>query len=220
MVNKLKEVYSNKVRAHISYRNSQGTYVPGVTTVLGILDKPWLIAWANKLGLEGIDSTKYRNEKGSIGSLAHYMIMSHLKGETPDVSEYSELEKKYAKISLKSFWLWKREHSLAPILIEEGLVSDTYNYGGTIDLYCLLDGQYTLIDFKTGKSIYPEMFYQLAAYKELLLEHKYPFQQARLLRIGREGGFEDKRTVDLSREFEIFKHCLAIYNIRKLLQRF
>ena len=216
----MKEVYSNKVKAHISYRNSQGTYVPGVTTVLNILDKPYLVAWANKLGLEGIDSTKYRDEKGSIGTLAHYVIMCHLKGEAPDLSEYSELEKKYAKIALKSFWLWKREHSIMPILVEEPLISDVHNYGGMIDLYCLLDGQYSLIDFKTGKSIYPEMFYQLAAYKELLIEIDYPVQQARIIRIGREGGFEDKRTIDLSREFEIFKHCLAIYNIKKLLERF
>ena len=42
------------VRAHQRYKIEDGTIVPGVTTVVGILNKPALVPWANKLGLEGI----------------------------------------------------------------------------------------------------------------------------------------------------------------------
>ena len=50
---------ARKPSAHTVYTDSLGTRVPGATTIIGILDKPALIKWANNLGLAGIDSTKY-----------------------------------------------------------------------------------------------------------------------------------------------------------------
>jgi len=64
------------------------------------------------------------------------------------------------------------------------------------------------------------MFYQLAAYSQLLSEQNITISKARILRIGRDEneGFEERVTNNLDREFEVFQHCLAIYFIQKELK--
>jgi len=211
------ETKVKKARAHIRYKNQDGENVPGVTTVLGVLNKPALVIWANRLGLQGIDSTKYRDEMADIGTLAHQMIVDYFKAEKTDTSEYSKSQIDLAENCLLSFWEWEKGHKIEVILAEVPLISQEYGYGGTIDCFCKLDGQPTLLDFKTGRAIYPEMFYQLAAYKQLLAEAGHLFEVSRILRIGRDldEGFEERIVGDLRKHFEIFKNCLSIYQLRK-----
>lgn len=206
-----------KSRAHIIYKLGDGVRVPGVTTVLSILNKPALVKWANNLGLQGIDSSKYRDEMADIGTLAHKMILDYFNNAETDTADYSESQIDLSENCLLSFWEWAKGHKIEVIMAEAQLVSSGYGYGGTIDCFCKLDGVPTLLDFKTGKAIYPEMFYQLAAYKELLVESLDVVDSCRILRIGRDEneGFEERLVTDTSKHFEIFKHCLAIYNLKK-----
>ena len=44
------EQVTKRSRAHITYKLADGTAVPGVTTVLSVLNKPALVKWANNLG--------------------------------------------------------------------------------------------------------------------------------------------------------------------------
>ena len=67
----MKDKLKKASKAHIRYKLKDGTVVPGATTITGLLNKPFLITWANRLGLEGIDSTKYRDAAADIGTLAH-----------------------------------------------------------------------------------------------------------------------------------------------------
>lgn len=215
-----------KAKAHIRYKLDDGTKVPGVTTVLGILNKPALIKWANNLGLQGIDSTKYRDEMADIGTLAHQMIVDYFNKVETDTSDYSKNEIDLAENCLLSFWEWEKGHKIEVIMAERQLVSAQWGYGGTIDCLCFLDEEITLLDFKTGKAIYPEMLYQLAAYLNLFNEEPpdYPahlkpmpkITHTRILRIGRDEdeGFEERLIGDTSKYFELFKHCLAIYQLQ------
>ena len=209
----------SKTQAHTRYKNAEGKIVPGVTTILGILNKPALIKWANNLGLQGIDSTKYRDEMGEIGTLAHQMIVDYFNNKETDTSDYSKKQIELAENCLLSFWEWEKQHKIAVVFAEFQLISN--EYGGTIDCYCSLDGELTLLDFKTGKAIYPEMLHQLAAYSELLTEGGHPVKAARILRIGREEGegFEERVITDTSKHLELFKHCLAIYNLQKEIRK-
>ena len=210
-----------KTKAHIRYKGANGENVPGVTTILGILNKPALVKWANNLGLQGIDSSRYRDEMADIGTLAHYLIMCELTGQTPDTADYSPNQLEMAENATLSYYEWEKGHDIEPILVEKALVSDQYGFGGTVDLYAAVDGVPTLVDFKTGKAIYPEMLYQLAAYKQLLQEHGYELAQARILRIGRDAdeGFEEKVVTGLERQWAIFNHCLGIYNLQKVIKK-
>lgn len=210
-----------KSKAHIIYKLPDGTKVPGVTTVLGILNKPALVIWANKLGLQGIDSSKYRDDKADIGTLAHQMILDYFNKRETDTLDYSKNQIDQSETCLLKFWEWEKAHKIEVIMAEVPLVSIEYGYGGTIDCFCNLNGQLTLLDFKTGKAIYPEMLYQLAAYEQLLNEAGKIIESVKLLRIGRDEneGFEERTVGKLDKHLEIFYHCLGIYNLQKEISK-
>lgn len=207
-----------QTKAHIRYKNNEGKVVPGVTTILGVLNKPALVPWANRLGLEGIDSSKYVDKLATIGTLAHYLIACDLKGESADLEGYSQDEVDKAENSLISYFEWKKRLTIEVILVEEPLVSEIYQFGGTIDLLAKINNELVLIDFKTGSGIYDEYVYQVAAYEQLALAtHSSEIAEKRIVRIGRteNEGFEERIYKDLSKHWQIFKACLEIYNLKK-----
>lgn len=213
-------VKMNKTKAHTRYELKDGTRVPGVTTIIGLLNKPALIAWANKLGLDGIDSSKYVDDLAGVGTLAHELVQSHFTGAPIDYSEVSPKDVERAENCLKSFNAWVNDQKIEPILNEQELVSDKLKYGGKLDMYCTLNGKKTLVDFKSGKAIYDEYFYQLAAYSILLEEHGHPVEQAIIVRIGRENseGFEVRSIDDLSKHKQVFGKLLDIYYLQRELK--
>ena len=214
-----KDNLKNVSRAHIRYKTSDGKVVPGATTITGLLNKPYLIKWANNLGLEGIDSSTYTDEAAKTGTLAHAMIQADLQHETLDPFLYSPVQVDLAENSVLSYFEWKKRHDIKPIWCETPFVSDRMKYGGTVDCYCILDGKPTLLDFKTGKAIYEEYFVQLAAYAELLRENGYEVEECRILRVGRDAteGFEERSVADTRKWFEIFQSLLNIYYLKKEL---
>ena len=220
-----------KTKAHTRYRLEDGkTIVPGVTTVLSVLSKPALVKWANNLGLKGIDSSKYVDALASIGTLAHLMVTDYVSksfvereaGIVPDYSkEYSKEEISKAENSFMSFLKWEeRYHIEKPaIFVERPLVHYELKFGGTGDIYCVLDGKLSLIELKTSKGIWPEHVYQTAANKKILEFHGFPVEQVFLVNIPRSEDesfnvkFCSQRELDVG--WEVFTHCLAIYNLRK-----
>jgi hypothetical protein len=209
-----------KTKVHTVYKNQNGVRLPSVTTILGILNKPALMDWAWKCGLEGQDYKAVRDQAGDIGTLAHYLIMCHLKSETPDTSDYSPADVGKAENCLIKYWDWEKGKALKPVLIEASLISEKYGFGGTIDFLARCGNELWLVDHKTGKGIYSEMFYQLAAYRQLLLEAGHKIDSARILRIGRDEteGFEERVVLNLDKQFELFTHCLAVYQLQKELK--
>lgn len=215
MADKIKK----SAKAHVRYKTSEGKIVPGATTITGLLNKPFLITWANRLGLEGIDSSKYTDEAATIGTLAHALIQADLQDDTVDRDLYSKQQMDLAENAVLSFFEWKKQHKIEVIFCEKQLVSDTMLYGGTVDCYCILDGKPTLLDFKTGKAIYEEYFVQLAAYAELLRENGCQVDEIRILRVGRDEteGFEERSVKDTRQWFRIFQNLLDIYYTKKEL---
>jgi len=206
-----------KTKTHTQYKLQDGTVVPGVTTVLGVLAKPALIYWAWSLGCQKIDYRKYRDAAADVGTLAHAMIAAELGAEAPDLTPYSPETIDKAENAILSFYEWQKNRDIRPLLVECPLVSEEYRYGGTLDCLAVIDGIPTLLDIKTGKAIYPEMLYQLAAYRQLLLENGYEIQQAMILRVGRDEteGFDTKKITDFELYWEIFEACLRIYYAQK-----
>jgi len=215
------EAKPNKAKIHTVYKLTSGDRVPSVTTILGILNKPALLEWAWQMGCQGLDYKAIRDDAASVGTLAHYFIMCYLRSEKPDTSEYSQADIDRAENCLIKFWDWEKGHKIESILVETPLVSEEYQFGGTIDFFGKVDGQPTLVDFKTGKAIYPEFFYQLAAYEQLLAEAGHLIEVTRILRIGRteDEGFEERCIGKLDKQWEIFLACKEIYEIQKEIRR-
>lgn len=211
-----------RFKAHTIYKNAAGKRVPGTTTISGVLDKSrFLVPWANNLGLQGIDSSKYVDEKARAGTLAHAMCINHLLKEAAPQEDYTKHEIDQAENSFLKFLPWTDRHKIEVILAEKPLVSEEHQYGGTMDIYGFLDGEPTLIDLKTSKAIYPEHWIQVAGYSIILEELGYPLNECRILQIGRDEseGFREEIRSDLTAEREIFLHCRKIYELQKQVNK-
>lgn len=234
----MSDVKFKKDMGHQVYKLKDGTRVPGVTTISGMLDKPALVGWANRLGLQGIDVKKYVDTKAEIGTCCHYMIECHLNGVEPDLSEFSPKVVDQAENGFIKFLDWlqgmEAKHGKFHLIgTEIQFVSERYRYGGTIDIYGyfakedppghtgLAQCLYTLIDIKTsGSGIWPEMELQVGGgYKQLLEENDQRVDKTIIVRVGRdpEEGFEDKEVMKCDKRFEVFEHLLDIYRLNKEL---
>ena len=100
-------------KQHTVYKLADGTRVPGVTTITGVMDKPALVKWANGLGLKGIDSTKYVDNLAGVGSLAHDGIHCHLTGKTWDTSAYSADQINLAETCIIKWHYWADSHKMS-----------------------------------------------------------------------------------------------------------
>ena len=86
------EKSGKRVKAHVTYYNKEGKRLPGTTTILGILNKPLLVNWANNLGLQGINVRDYVDDKADIGTLVHDMMFCDLKGTKVDTDYYTAIQ--------------------------------------------------------------------------------------------------------------------------------
>lgn len=213
-----------KSKAHTRYKLPDGKRCPGVTTITGQLgwNKQILVNWANKKGLEGINTSKYVDDKAEIGTLAHKIVTDSLLGNTTCTDDYSMNQIKSAQNSADSFFNWARGKEIEPILIETPLIYERLKYGGTPDIYAKIDGEYELIDLKTSSRIYDEMVIQVTAYNMLLWEHGHSIEKTRILNIPRTSG-ESFIERDITNEamnaaWEIFIKLLGIYKLKKELK--
>ncbi len=209
----------SKTAIHTVYKTTDGKQVPSVTTILGVLNKPALLQWAWQCGVDGQDYKLVRDSAANIGTLAHYLILCHLRDEKPDTAQYSHDDIDKAENCLLSYFEWEKGHTIKPLIVEGMYVSEAYRVGGTVDLVAEIDGQPGLIDHKTGKGIYGEMIYQVAAYEAILAEHGHGVQTVRILRIPRteDEAFEERLIgrSELDRGWQVFQHCLAIYRLQQ-----
>ena len=210
-----------RIKAHTRYyaeRDGRKVRVPGTTTVTGVINKPQLVSWANRMGLDGIDTDSYRDELADAGTCAHALIEAHLTGGAVDVSEFTPEQLSLAENAVVSYLEWERGKDIEPILVEEALVSQEHMFGGTIDLYAKVDGVPMLIDLKTSKAIYKEHRIQVAGgYSLLLEENGHEVAQVRILRIGREEseGFDDLLIVNVAECRRAFIAARELYEALK-----
>lgn len=216
-----KEKTNNKVKIHIQYKNQEGIRVPGVTTILGLLAKPALIHWAWKEGIEGRDYRKVRDRAGDIGTCAHYLIECDIKKKKPDLSEFSPAILDKAENAYLSWMEWKDTFGqIETVASESPQICDTF--GGTLDWVIKKLNNYILIDFKSSKAIFPEMIYQLAAYKYLwnINNPDEKIKDCYIVRIGKENGeFEQRKYTHLKKELNLFLYLKKIYLLKKEIER-
>ncbi len=207
---------------HQVYKNNKGTRVPGATTVLGSLgfNKIILQRWCVKQALAGIDPFKFVTEAANIGSIAHFMIESHINNWKPIFDKVSPHDLLKAKVAFSAYIKWEKDQiDLKYLKTELQLASDRYNYGGTIDLIAKINGELCLIDFKTSKYFYTEHFCQISAYKELYEEcfPKEKIDRCYILKINKETGEFDSNKLTqykLNKGWEIFKLCLGLHELK------
>jgi hypothetical protein len=118
---------------------------------------------------------------GDIGSEIHKLIEWHLRTAIGSHAGLKPIVSLKAQHALDVFEQWGTSVQLKPILIERTVYSHVHQYAGTMDLLARVNGIVTLIDFKSGKAVYPEAFLQSAAYSTALVEMGYLAPQQGLI---------------------------------------
>jgi hypothetical protein len=223
------------------YLDSQGTRLPGVTTVLSVIDKSAaLVPWASKMACESIRSvwkpaTYYtqedidshlatakvahavrKNEAGDYGSNIHELCAAYIEGQILPHQVKDERE----RITLENFvkvtagWEWLGS--------ECTLIHDRLKFGGTADgLAKLPSGMIVVTDQKTSKSIYPEMFLQLCMYSmaepndERLRDNWKKIEEGRLLHLCQERNTWEIIEVDLKSNVQFIEPLMKIYSWKR-----
>lgn len=197
-----------------------GTKVPGSTTICNLLDKPYLVKWANKLGLDGVDSTEYVARTAKKGDNIHQLLEDYVLNKHSQLIEaYDTDELAECQMHVDLYKEWEKDHNIQPIWCEQAIVSETHKFGGFIDFYCIIDGKYTIVDFKTSKTITNEQLMQISSYVHLFKENNLKVDQAMIINVGKNPS--DKfitKTLDVEQTnqyFKLFKALLEVYYTMK-----
>lgn len=125
---------------------------PSVTKLLELLDKPRLLEWANRIGLQGIEINKYRQEVMGKGTSLHKQIERYYKDKIPFID--AEIQRKFLE-----FMKDKRV-----LYFEENI--ETEYFKGRLDVMFEWNNKFYICDFKLNKTkLYLENKLQLTAYR-------------------------------------------------------
>jgi hypothetical protein len=206
------------------YLNKAGEKIPGTNDITGRFgDKSALIHWAHKQGKLGLNL--YDRSALDIGSAVHKMAELDLIG-APDREIEAALHSylsapnhlAMAHTSFRAFREWREQCRVRVIQQEVSLVSEAHQYGGTPDLIAIVNNGVGIIDFKTGKAVYPEMKVALSAHANLWNEAnpKMTIDTHHLIILPKDGGaFQHHAFPDLTREWETFKLYREAYRLEK-----
>jgi hypothetical protein len=222
------------------------TKVPGVTSVLNEISKPFLQFWSSKLvaeyavdnlgpitqivlngdrqgAIDLLKGTPRRNtaQAADTGTAAHAAFERMAKGLgpgriTPDIKPFVEHFDAFLQAKQPEF-----------IFLEETVWSDTHRYAGSFDSFMIMDGKRYFVDNKTTRSgIHAEVGIQLAAYRysdNIIRQDgtRVPTPEA-------DGGMvvhvrpEGLKLVEVQADeecFEVFKHLRAVFDYSRGLSK-
>jgi hypothetical protein len=123
---------------------------PTVTQLLNLLDKPGLMKWANKIGLQGIALDEYRKKCLRKGTSLHKQTENFINsGEA--------FENQWAQDNCIKFL-----DGVTVLEMESPVETD--HYVGRYDIKYENNGEIFIGDFKSSKGVYLENVLQLIAY--------------------------------------------------------
>jgi predicted RecB family nuclease len=201
-----------KYSAHSTYLNTDKIEVPSVTTVLKILNKPFLQKWANIMGFKRKKIEDILESSSIVGTMVHQIIEAYMLQKFYVFIPTAKHLREVAMAHLNSFIEWQRTHSnVTPIFMEKHLSSQ--KFGGTIDFYGMVDGKHTILDFKTSKQPYSSYFLQLAAYCIMLEEQGHKVEQAAIIIIN-QTGYNEKfiKREELESYIQAFKTLVEFFH--------
>jgi len=191
---------------------------PSVTTILGVLRRPALEFWLKNNTKEFCDAESNRAKE--IGTALHDAIFNHIERTGIDT------ETKYpdeVNICIQSFMKFKREHPEIKMTKSELKIEHPkLKYSGTLDCVAEIDGLPVILDWKSGKkdlTIYDEFKYQVSAYiRAYEKTHGLTIKRGFIVVIGKDNiGYNllEIGEAEIKKAFEIFKHALAIYYLKR-----
>ena len=157
-----------------------------VTKLIDILNKPALLYWSNKIGLEGINIRDYKKESTSKGTSKHIEIENYINN-----LDWFEGCDKFIK-ALMGY----------EIIGCEVDVSNKHLIG-RIDLVLKKDNLTYIVDLKSNKNIYLSTKLQLSTYKHLYNADKICVMELDTFKL-------EEIKIDTNKYYEIIKRLFQI----------
>jgi hypothetical protein len=177
----------------------------------------WLTTLQDRLGKTKA-SQKELAKASEIGSQAHVWIEHNIKAQLMHDVGPAPIISPAAHLAVAAWENWKATVNFKPLLCEQPVWSEKYGYAGTMDLLAEINGEETLLDWKTGKAVYQEAFLQNAAYRYALREMKLTQNQftkgmiVRLPKVESDPGFEAVPIMEQESELlATFLHVLELW---------
>lgn len=150
-----------------------------------------------------------------IGSQVHKLIEWNLKAQLCYEAGPSPAVSGRAMWAFMAWQDWAKSVHLKPIFVEQVIYSRTHGYAGTMDLLADVNGKLTVLDWKTGKAVYPEAHLQNAAYRAALREmgHGDPVQGmiVRLPKVETDPEFEVVEAAPENECLTVFMNALHLW---------
>lgn len=179
--------------------------------------------WAYNMGLQGLDFEEQRDKAADAGTVAHALVEAHIKKQPQPIFNVDKEIETRGRSAFQQYLNWERHSRLEIIESEISLVSETYQFGGTIDAIGRLEAALCLPDWKSSNGLYSDALIQIAAYKNLW-EENFPDRPItggfHLCRFSKDwADFEHRHFGNLDDAWELFKHYRVAYDLDKRLQK-
>lgn len=220
------KLYDNTITINFN-ENARNRYIieetggspVGVTTVLGVINKPALMTWPMNEALNYL-KTKFNSGNPIYANDFLEAAKAYLKksdqGKNTGTDIHAALEafltgNDYEKTpntakAIIAFEEWENKVHPKVLATEQIIYSKNYDFAGTYDALFEVDGKVVLVDFKTTNSsrfaplgIYPEMFLQLGAYSAAHQEENplEIIEDLMIIRVGKDGVLNTLRSSEL-----------------------
>lgn len=158
------------------YIDNKGVFVPSSTWISSFYPKGvGFYKWLAETGWDEAEEIKVL--AGERGSKVHQAITDLIGGQevrmdskyinpSTGVEEELTADEYDCVVSFKRFFDEVKPRIVA---VEITVFNSEFGYAGTIDIVCEIEGEYWILDVKTGQSIWPAYELQLSSYK-----HAYP----------------------------------------------
>ena len=150
-----------------------GILVPRVTHILSeMIHDDYLMNWANYIGrYKKQNHNDVRSQSAHIGTEVHsaiekYVSLNYIETFELEDNVFNRIKMKNAFYSFKQWWDIIQMHNFKILFQEQPLVCKYY--GGTLDMFIMIDGLKYLIDFKTSNHFNYKYHLQTAAYRRIL----------------------------------------------------
>ena len=237
-------------RYKVSDSGEKPVHCPSVTTILNVLNKPALKPWAIKITCDYIEenlklllsgnsfsiesvfrivteartaSERAREDAADIGTSAHDYLRDYWraiirKTDLPILPEEGKIGN-CVDAALRFFG----QHKMVPIAVEDPQYSRLYKVCGRPDWIGYIDDEFSTMDYKSTRSLWPECPIQMTPYAKMHEEMHGLLPKVRWgLRLDKETGeFQDRRypPEQFDLDWDSFLCCRTIYQRLAHLRR-
>lgn len=237
-------------RYKVSDAGSKPVHCPSVTTILNVLAKPALVEWGVKCACNYVEENlkllfagnsfsveqifkvveqartahdRTRQEAADIGTEAHDWLRDYWRAIIRKTDIPASPEDPKVRNCTTAVQDWISQHKVVPIAVEVPLYSRILKICGREDFIGLVDGEFSVLDYKSTKFIYPEVALQMCPYGKMYEEEYGELPATRWgIRMDKlTGDFEDRRykPETFEADWDTFLAVFKIYDRLKHLRR-